>query len=99
MKQLAPGICIETLVAGDLTHMVKFHLSGGAELPVHSHPHEQTGYLLSGRITLCVGDTNIEAVPGDSWSIPGNIEHSAQVHEDSIALEIFSPVREDYLEE
>ena len=35
--------------------------------------------------------------PKDSWYIPGNVEHHAEIIEDSIAVEVFSPVREDYL--
>lgn len=38
-----------------------------------------------------------EVNPGDSWVIPGNVEHSAKIIEDSVAAEVFSPVREDYL--
>jgi len=34
---------------------------------------------------------------GDSWCLPGNIEHSAEALEDSVVIEVFSPVREDYL--
>ena len=35
--------------------------------------------------------------PGDSWCIPGHVEHRAEIIEDSVAIEVFSPVREDYL--
>ena len=38
-----------------------------------------------------------EAKPVDSWCIPGNIEHGAEILADSVAIEVFSPVREDYL--
>ena len=37
--------------------------------------------------------------PGDSWSIPGGMPHGAEVLEDSVAIEVFSPVRDDYLPE
>jgi quercetin dioxygenase-like cupin family protein len=36
-------------------------------------------------------------LPGASWSIPGGVEHGGEFIEDSIAVEVFSPVREDYL--
>ncbi len=35
--------------------------------------------------------------PGDSWSIPGDVEHGTEIKEDSVAIEVFSPVREDYI--
>jgi len=34
---------------------------------------------------------------GDCWNIPGNVEHSAKIIEDAIAVEVFSPVHKDYL--
>lgn len=77
--------------------MVEFRLTKGARLPQHSHPHEQTGYLVAGHIRLVIGSEAYDAKAGDSWRIPGDMEHSAEIIEDSIAVEVFSPVREDYL--
>ena len=50
-----------------------------------------------GKIRLSIGAEEFEAQPGDSWCIPGGVEHGAEVIEDSVAIEVFSPVREDYL--
>ena len=92
-----PGIELKTLVHGDKTLMTEFVLVKGRQLPRHSHPHEQTGYLVKGRIRLAIGYEIFEVMPGDSWCIPGDVEHSAEIVEDSLAIEVFSPVREDYL--
>jgi len=91
------GIERKTLVHGDKTLMTEFRLRKGALLPSHSHPHEQTGYLIKGRIRLKIGEQLFEAMPGDSWCIPGAVKHHAEILEDSIAIEVFSPIREDYL--
>jgi len=96
-KESLPGIRQKTLVYGKNTLMAEFRLDRGSDLPAHTHPHEQTGYLVSGHITLRIGAEESEIRPGDSWTIPGNVEHSATIHEDSVAIEIFSPVREEYL--
>ena len=77
--------------------MTEFRLRKGAVLPRHAHPHEQTGYLVRGHIRLCIGDEEHDVRAGDSWCIPGGIEHSANILEDSVAIEVFSPVRDDYL--
>ncbi len=90
-------IKLKTLVHGEKTLLAEFRLEKGAVLPKHSHPHEQTGYLVSGRIDLTIGSETHRARPGDSWCIPGNTEHHAVAHEDSVAVEVFSPVRDDYL--
>jgi len=92
-----PGIELKTLVHGDQTLMTEFLLEKGRQLPKHSHPHEQTGYLVRGHIRLTIGPEEYNVMPGDSWCIPGNVEHGAEVIEESLAIEVFSPVREDYL--
>lgn len=96
-RQAVPGITQKTLVHGDKTLMVEFRLKKDAALPLHSHPHEQTGYLVSGQIRLTIGQDVHDVFPGDSWCIPGGMKHCAESIEESVAVEIFSPVREDYL--
>jgi quercetin dioxygenase-like cupin family protein len=90
-------IFLKTLSYGDKTLLAEFRLEQGAVLPRHRHPHEQTGYLVSGSIDLTIGEVTHRAGPGDSWSIPGDVEHTAVAREDSIAVEVFSPVRQDYI--
>jgi quercetin dioxygenase-like cupin family protein len=96
-KQILTGIEQNTLVYGDKTLMVEFRLKQGANLPLHSHPHEQTGYLVKGQIRLTIGADVYEVKPGDSWCIVGNVLHCAECLEEAVAIEVFSPVREDYL--
>jgi len=92
------GVTYKTLVYGDKTSLGEFLLEKGSVVPQHSHPHEQTGYMISGRMTFIIaGEEDHNAEAGDSWSIPGNVEHSVIVHEDAVVIEVFSPVREDYL--
>lgn len=91
------GIRRKTLSYGRATLMTEFRLRAGCPLPVHEHPQEQTGYLVAGRLRLAIGAEVHDVRPGDSWSIPGGVAHGAEVLEDSVAVEVFSPVREDYL--
>jgi quercetin dioxygenase-like cupin family protein len=91
------GIEQKTLVYGEKTLMVEFRLHRGAMLPLHAHSHEQTGYLVSGRIRLTIGGVVHDVSPGDSWCIGGGVEHGAEIVEDSVALEVFAPVRKEYL--
>jgi quercetin dioxygenase-like cupin family protein len=91
------GIKFKTLVYGERTLLAEFQLKKGSKLPRHRHPHEQSGYLVGGRMRLSIGEETFEVEPGDSWCISSNIEHGGETIEDSIAIEVFSPVREDYL--
>jgi quercetin dioxygenase-like cupin family protein len=96
-KEALEGIRLKTLVYGEKTLMSEFRLNKGKTLPMHSHPHEQAGYVVSGRINLIVEGEKHEAGPGDGWCILGGVEHGAETLEDSLIVEVFSPVREDYL--
>jgi quercetin dioxygenase-like cupin family protein len=92
-----PGIRRKTLCSGDLTLLTEFRLAAGAVLPVHDHPEEQTGYLVAGRLRLTIGDETREIGPRESWSIPGGMPHGGTALDDAVAVEVFSPVRQDYL--
>jgi len=96
-RDVLKGIQQKTLAYGAKTLMTEFVLQKGSVLPKHAHPHEQTGYLVKGRIRVFVGTEEHEAQVGDSWCIPGGTEHGAVALEDSVAIEVFSPVREDYI--
>lgn len=66
-------------------------------IPLHSHPHEQAGILLKGQLTFTIGDETRVLQEGDMWIIPGGVEHTITAgDEPALALDIFSPVREDY---
>jgi quercetin dioxygenase-like cupin family protein len=95
--QLLPGVEMKPLSHGEKTLMVQFRFKAGADLPIHQHPYEQTGYLVSGRMRLTIGSDVFEVLPGDNWAIPEGVDHGAEILEPSVALELFSPVREDYL--
>ena len=96
-RQVLAGIEQKTLTHGNKTLMVEFRLQKDASLPMHAHPHEQAGYLVKGRIRLTIGVDVHEVSEGDSWCIPGGMLHGAEIIEESVAVEVFSPVREDYL--
>ena len=95
--EILAGIKIKTLCHGESMLMSEFLLQKGAVLPEHSHPYEQTGYLVKGNIRLTVGDVSQNILPGFSWSIPCNVKHKAEILAHSVAIEIFNPAREDYL--
>ena len=96
-RQLLEGVNLTTLVHGDKTLMGQFNLSKGAMIPAHSHPHEQTGIMISGKLRFIVNGETIDVEAGDSWCLPGDVKHSAEALEDTVVIEVFSPVREDYL--
>lgn len=95
--QTSEGVWRKTLVYGDRTLLAEFFLETGTDLPRHSHPYEQTGYLVSGRMIMSIADKQYELEPGASWCIPENVEHQVTVLEGAVVVEVFSPVREEYI--
>jgi quercetin dioxygenase-like cupin family protein len=66
-------------------------------VPLHSHPHEQAGIMLAGEMVFTAGGESRLVKPGDLWIIPGGVEHTVTAGpEGARALDVFSPVREDY---
>ena len=96
-KQLIQGVHLTNYVHSQRTMLVRFRLEAGAVIPTHQHPHEQTGFMLSGHMQFDIDGEQFDTQPGDMWSIPANIPHSATVFEEAIVIEVFSPPREDYL--
>ncbi len=63
--EMFPGVVRRTLTYGDRLMLIEVTLEEGAVVPMHTHPHEQTGYLISGRFLFELGDEKRELGPGD----------------------------------
>ena len=95
--EMVPGVSRTMLTVGQGAMAVRIDARKGGTVPLHTHPHEQIGFLLSGKASLQIGDEIRELSPGDGYSIPGGVEHGVpDVAEDSVFLDIFSPPREEY---
>lgn len=79
--------------------LVYIELEPGAEVPVHQHPHEQIGLVLQGKAEFILGDEKRVIGPGDGYLVPPNMIHGSgrAPEERCILLDIFSPIREDFL--
>jgi quercetin dioxygenase-like cupin family protein len=94
--EMLPGVVRRTLTDGDRMMLCEIRMTKDAVVPLHTHPHEQTGYLVSGRCRFQIGDEVRELAAGDCWMVPGGAEHEATALEDSIFIDVFSPPREEY---
>jgi quercetin dioxygenase-like cupin family protein len=96
--EMLPGVTRRTLNSGDRTTLVEISIAKGAAIPVHDHPHEQIGYVAKGSLRFQIGNETLDLAPGDSYCIPGGVGHGVEALEDAVAIDIFSPVREEYLD-
>jgi quercetin dioxygenase-like cupin family protein len=96
-REALPGVRLKSLVHGERTHLTEVRFVRGAVVLEHSHPHEQTGYLVSGRLRFFGPGGEAVVRPGDGWCFPSGVPHGAEALDDSVVIEVFSPIREDYL--
>jgi quercetin dioxygenase-like cupin family protein len=93
---IADGSFRKTLGWGERTLLSEVTFTAGGIVPMHSHPHEQIGYVARGALEFTIADRVEVLRAGDAYVIPGNVPHACRALEDSVAIDIFSPVREEY---
>ena len=92
-----PGMQRRILAHNERLMLVEHHMEPGWVGTRHAHPHDQLVYVLAGRLEFCCGEDRFEVAAGDSFVVRGGMEHEARAHEASVVLDVFTPVREDYL--
>ena len=91
------GISFDVLAVGEKSMVTRMNYKADNIVPFHQHPHEQSGYVVSGKFRLKSGDIDEMLEAGDTYSIPGDTQHSFKVIEAGQVVDFFSPPREDYL--
>ena len=77
--------------------MAAVDLDPGSDVPEHQHENEQVGVVLRGSVTMTIAGESRELGPGETYSIPPNVRHSARGGpEGGTVIDIFAPVRSDW---
>ncbi|MCU0388315.1 MAG: cupin domain-containing protein [Chitinophagaceae bacterium] len=95
VKQIAPGFFCK-LVHTENNTINFLEVKAGSQLPNHSHPHEQSSFILDGQFEMTVNGESKVLVANDFVVIPGGVEHGGKAITDCKLIDVFSPVREDY---
>ena len=91
-----PGVTVRTCAAERMMLSLAT-LAPHSVVQEHSHPHEQVGMVIEGKVEFFIGDEHKTLGPGDMFRIPGNVKHRVVALEQTVkALDIFFPIREDY---
>jgi len=85
------------IIMGEKQSWQKVFIKKGQKVPLHKHPHEQISYVMKGTIKFFVNKKEYIVKEEEVLLIPSNAEHGCEALEDSIALESFSPPREDWI--
>lgn len=96
-KRIFKGVNLDSLAVGEKSMVTKMNYIVGNYATEHTHPHEQCGYVISGKYLMTIEENEYLLEPGDSYAVPGNIPHSFKVLEAGEVVDVFTPSREDYL--
>ena len=85
------------IVTGDREMLVQVYVKRGCLVPLHAHQSEQMTYVLQGALKFLVAGEDITVREGEVIQIPSGVEHQAEALEDTFELDVFSPVRQEWL--
>ncbi len=91
-----PGVLLQTM-AGEQMTLSLVEMEPHSVIEMHSHPHEQIGYMIEGEAEFVVGGETRIVTAGQMWRIPGGVPHRVTAQDVRVrALDAFYPIREDY---
>lgn len=97
LNDLGGGVTRRVLAHNDQLMAVEVAFEAGAEGAVHTHPHTQCSYVLSGKFRYFVEGEPVEMNPGDSIVVPSDLPHGTLCLEKGVLLDVFTPERKDFL--
>jgi len=96
-EQITPTTARKYLTADRLT-VARFELKRGGVVPRHSHENEQVSCVLSGTLKFKMSGHDVLVGAGEVLQIPSWVEHEVEVVEDTVVIDVFSPVRQDWID-
>ena len=87
----------QKIIAGEREMLAQIYLKRGALVPIHMHDSEQMTYVLQGSLRFVVAGEEVIVREGEVLHIPSSTPHQAEALEDTFELDVFSPVRNDWL--
>ena len=95
--EMLPGLDRRTLGCGERLMIAEFRACAGVEVPLHTHPHEQVGYLIEGEAQYVIDGRSYPVRAGQMWRLPGGVPHQVKVGDRPMrVVEVFCPPREDF---
>lgn len=91
-----PGLVRRTLAQSRSMMLCEFTFDAHVEIPIHTHPHEQVGYLVKGQVEMTIEGKKYTLKKGDSYCAPSNIPHGVFTLKPTVIIDTFYPPREDY---
>ena len=88
----------QKIVTGEREMIAQTYLKRGALVPIHSHDSEQMTYVLQGALRFLVGGEEVIVREGEVLHVPAHTPHQAEALDDTFELDVFSPIRQDWID-
>jgi quercetin dioxygenase-like cupin family protein len=99
ITDLGAGVTRKVLSYSENIMSVELHFEKGSIGALHSHPHEQIGYIISGSLLLKEANQEDKVlVAGDTYYVAPDVEHGVVALEETMLLDVFTPMRKDFVE-
>jgi len=86
------------IVSGEREMLAQIYLKRGALVPMHAHESEQMTYILQGALRFLIDGEEITVREGEVLHIPSRMPHQSEALEDTLELDVFSPIRAEWVE-
>ena len=96
-ETVAGGVRRQVLGHGTDLMIVRVEFQSDAVGALHHHPHRQATYVAAGRFEVTVGNDRTELLAGDCFYAPSDVPHGVRALEDGVLIDVFTPIREDFL--
>lgn len=97
-ETVGEGVRRQIMGYDDKIMLVNVEFDKGGVGPMHQHYHSQVTYVISGQFDLTIGEETKRMKGGDAFYIPPNVMHGAICVEKGVLIDVFSPIREDFME-
>ncbi|UII76789.1 cupin domain-containing protein [Flagellimonas sp. HMM57] len=97
-EKVGEGVERQIMGYDDKIMLVNVKFDKGGIGPMHEHYHSQVTYVVSGSFELTIGDETKILNGGDSFYIPPHVMHGAVCLEAGFLIDVFSPIREDFMQ-
>lgn len=94
-EQMNP-LFVRQVIHGKTMTVARLNIRKGCSVPVHSHHNEQISMMEQGSLKFVLAGVEKILKPGEILRIPPHVPHSAEALEDCLAVDLFSPPREDW---
>jgi quercetin dioxygenase-like cupin family protein len=85
-------------ISGEQMTMARIFLKQGCVVPKHNHESEQLTTVFTGALKFLIDGREIVVRGGETLLIPGFVYHSAEALEDTHEMDLFSPIRQDWID-